>query len=113
MPPAPVLPGMLCELAAYGLMCGLLNKYINIENRLLKNSVVLIGAMLCGRVTYGVLNAFIFRAGNYSMQAWVSAAFVTAIPGSIIQLVLYLYWLIDFRKPILSKRKLSFLEGEF
>ena len=88
MPPAPVLPGMLCELAVYGLMTGLLNKVIKIENRLLRNYVVLIGAMLCGRITYGILNSLVFRAGQYSMQAWISAAFVTAIPGIIIQLVL-------------------------
>lgn len=88
MPPAPVLPGMLCELAVYGLITGLLNKVIKIENRLLRNYVVLIGAMLCGRITYGILNSLVFRAGQYSMQAWISAAFVTAIPGIIIQLVL-------------------------
>lgn len=88
MPPAPVLPGMLCELAMYGLMSGLLNKVVKIENRLVKNYVVLIGAMLCGRVTYGILNALVFKAGSYSLQAWISAAFVTAIPGIIIQLVL-------------------------
>ena len=88
MPPAPVLPGMLCELAMYGLMTGLLNKVVKIENNLVKNYVVLIGAMLCGRITYGILNALVFKAGNYSMQAWISAALVTAIPGIIIQLVL-------------------------
>jgi len=88
MPPAPVLPGMLCELAMYGLMTGLLNKVVKIENNLVKNYVVLIGAMLCGRITYGILNALIFKAGSYSMQAWISAALVTAIPGIIIQLVL-------------------------
>ena len=88
MPPAPVLPGMLCELAVYGLMTGVLNKLIKTENSLVKNYLVLIGAMLCGRITYGVLNTLIFRAGQYSMQAWVSAAFVTAIPGIIIQLIL-------------------------
>ena len=88
MPPAPVLPGMLCELAMYGLMTGLLNKVLKIENRLVKNYVVLIGAMLCGRLFYGILNALVFRAGSYSLQAWMSAAFVTAIPGIIIQLIL-------------------------
>ena len=88
MPPAPVLPGMLCELAMYGLMTGLLNKFVKIENNLVKNYIVLIGAMLCGRITYGILNALIFKAGSYSMQAWISAALITAIPGIIIQLVL-------------------------
>lgn len=88
MPPAPILPGMICELAVYGLMTGVLNKVIKTDNSLLKNYLVLIGAMLCGRVTYGILNTLVFRAGQYSMQAWISAAFVTAIPGIIIQLVL-------------------------
>ena len=88
MPPVPVLPGMVCELAVYGLMTGLLNKLIKMENRLAKAYCVLILAMLAGRVTYGILNALVFRAGSYSMSAWISAAFVTAIPGIIIQLVL-------------------------
>lgn len=76
MPPAPVLPGMICELAVYGLMTGLLNKAIKVENGLLKAYLVLIGAMLCGRITYGILNALIFKAGSYSMNVWISAAFV-------------------------------------
>ncbi|MBQ9158465.1 MAG: ECF transporter S component [Erysipelotrichaceae bacterium] len=98
MPPAPVLPGMLCELAVYGLMSGLLNKAIKMENQLAKAYVVLIGAMLCGRITYGILNALIFRAGSYSMQAWLSAAFVTAIPGIIIQLLLIPILVIRLRR---------------
>jgi len=88
MPPAPVLPGMLCELAVYGLTTGLFSRLLKIENSLVKNYAVLILSMLCGRVTYGILNALIFRAGSYSMNAWLSAAFITAIPGIIIQLVL-------------------------
>ncbi len=98
MPPAPVLPGMLCELAVYGLMSGLLNKVVKMENQLAKAYVVLIGAMLCGRITYGMLNALIFRAGSYSMQAWLSAAFVTAIPGIIIQLLLIPILVIRLRR---------------
>lgn len=88
MPPAPVLPGMLCELAVYGLMTGLLNRAIKMENALVKAYVVLILSMFCGRITYGILNSLIFRAGEYSMAAWTSAAFITAVPGIIIQLVL-------------------------
>jgi len=88
MPPTPVLPSMLCELAVYGLMTGLLNKLIKTENDILKAYLVLLGAMLCGRITYGILNTLIFRAGSYSLNAWLSAAFITAVPGIIIQLVL-------------------------
>lgn len=88
MPPAPYLPSMVCELAVYGLCTGLFNRYIKIENAYAKAYVVLILSMLCGRLTYGVLNALIFRAGNYSLQVWLTSAFVTGLPGIIIQLVL-------------------------
>ena len=88
MPPAPILPQMICELAVYGLSCGLLWKYVKIENQLAKIYVTLVGAMLIGRVVYGIMNALVFRAGAYSLQAWLSAAFVTAVPGIIIQLIL-------------------------
>lgn len=88
MPPAPILPSMLCELACYGLMSGLLNRVIKTENKLMKNYLVLIGAMICGRAFYGILNALIFKAGSYSLSAWLSAALITALPGIIIQLIL-------------------------
>ena len=88
MPPAPVLPGMLCELAVYGLMTGVFSKVVKNDNYTVKTCIVLILSMLCGRITYGILNALVFRAGSYSFAAWTSAAFVTAIPGIIIQLIL-------------------------
>lgn len=88
MPPAPVFPGMFFELTVYGLAAGLFYKLIKIENGLVKNYVVLILAMLSGRVCYGILNALIFKAGSYSFAAWISAALTTALPGIIIQLIL-------------------------
>ncbi len=88
MPPAPVLPGMLCELAVYGLMTGVFSKVVKNDNYTVKTCIVLVLSMLCGRITYGILNALVFRAGSYSFAAWTSAAFVTAIPGIIIQLIL-------------------------
>ena len=88
MPPAAYLPSMLFELSIYGFMSGLLMKTVRTENKLVKIYVVLIGAMLCGRIGYGLLNALVLRAGKYSMAAWTAAAFVTAAPGIVIQLVL-------------------------
>ena len=88
MPPATVLPSMLCELTVYGLMSGLLCKIVKTKNPIVNIYVVLVGAMLAGRVTYGILNTLIFRAGKYSLQAWLSAAFITALPGIIIQLII-------------------------
>ena len=88
MPPAPVLPSMLFELALYGLMSGLLTKIIRIKPLIAKIYCVLILSMLCGRIGYGLLNALVLRAGSYTLQAWISAAFVTALPGIIIQLII-------------------------
>jgi len=88
MPPAAFLPSMLCELAAYGLVSSLLIRFARTKNMYANIYISLIGAMLCGRAVYGVLNALIFRSGNYSMEIWTSAAFVTALPGIALQIVL-------------------------
>ena len=88
MPPAVLLPSMLCELAAYGTVASLLMLFIRIKNSYAKVYLTLIGAMLSGRVIFGILNALVFRAGNYSMQIWVVAAFITALPGIAIQILL-------------------------
>ena len=88
MPPAMMLAQMICELAVYGFMTGLLNNLIKIKNPVAKNYAVLILSMLSGRLAYGILNALIFKAGSYSLQAWLSAAFITALPGIAIQLIL-------------------------
>ena len=82
MPPAAILPSMVVELAVYGLVAGLMKKAT-------KNNIIsLIVAMLAGRVVSGLAKAFIFNAGSYSLKAWVTGSFVTALPGIIIQLIL-------------------------
>ncbi|MBR5754755.1 MAG: ECF transporter S component, partial [Erysipelotrichaceae bacterium] len=87
-----------CELAVYGLMTGLLSRLIKIKNVTAKTYIVLILAMLAGRLTYGVLNALVFKAGSYSMQAWTSAAFITALPGIVIQLILIPVLIVRLKK---------------
>ena len=81
MPPMAYLPSMLCELAAYGLVAGTGKRPLDLY-------IQLVSAMLIGRLVYGVMNALIFSAGNYSFAVFVSGAFVTALPGIVIQLVL-------------------------
>lgn len=88
MPAIPMLGQMIIELATYGLMTGLLNKIINIKKTYIKNYVVLVSSMIIGRIVYGIANALIFKAGAYSLDIWISFAFVTAIPGIIIQLII-------------------------
>jgi niacin transporter len=50
--------------------------------------IPLVCAMLAGRVFYGILNALIFKAGSYSLTIWLTSAFVTSVPGILIQLML-------------------------
>lgn len=88
MPPAAILPGMACELAVYGLVTGLMLKFVKTKNNTINLYVSLITAMIAGRLVSGVLNALIFRAGAYSLQIWVTASFVTALPGILLQLVI-------------------------
>ena len=88
MPPAAFLPSMVLELATYGLVSGILAHIVRTKSNLANIYITLIGSMLAGRIVYGILNALIFRAGEYSAQIWLTSAFVTALPGVIIQLIL-------------------------
>jgi len=98
MPPTAMLPSMLCELAAYGMVSSLLMRYVKVKNTYAKIYISLIGAMLFGRVFYGILNSLIFNAGAYSMQVWLTAAFVTALPGVAIQIIIIPTIVIILRK---------------
>ena len=88
MPPMAMLPSMICELAVYGLVAGILIRVIKTRYNIANLYLSLLGAMLIGRVIYGARNSLIFRAGEYSLQLWLTGAFVTALPGIAIQLVL-------------------------
>ena len=57
MPPMAYLPGMLCELAAYGLAAGVLRRFVRTGKRPLDLYIQLVSAMLIGRLVYGVMNA--------------------------------------------------------
>lgn len=88
MPGPAYLPSMLCELTLYGLTAGLLMQSIHFRSRWLRLYTSLVGAMLIGRVAYGIMNALLFHAGNYSIYLWLTASFVTSLPGIAAQLLL-------------------------
>ncbi|MGI5894332.1 MAG: ECF transporter S component [Candidatus Merdivicinus sp.] len=88
MPPMAILPSMLCELAVYGLLTGLIFALVHTGKLVLDLYIGLIGAMIGGRIVAGLLNALIFKAGQYSLTIWTTASFVTALPGIVIQLIL-------------------------
>ncbi len=86
MPPIfPIGAAMICELAAYGLLCGLL--YRSLKQNIY---VSLIGSMIGGRAVSGIANMIFFGiAGKpYGLSVFLTGAFVTSIPGIIIQIIL-------------------------
>lgn len=87
MPPAAYLPGMVCELAVYGLVAGLVISLMKNSTGIVSMYISLITAMVAGRLVIGVLNSFIFSVGEYSMAIWVSSMFVKALPGILLQLI--------------------------
>ena len=82
------LPSMLVELAAYGLVCGLMFNLVRTKKLYADLYISLVVALIAGRIVAGVARALIFAAGRYSMAAWTTSYFVTTWPGLVIQLVL-------------------------
>lgn len=80
----PNMPAMMLELCAYGVLTGLLYRRMGLNLYL-----SLICAMLGGRAVSGAANALLLGiAGRpYGLSVFLSASFVTALPGILIQLV--------------------------
>ena len=87
MPPAMILPQMMIELAVYGLVTGLCSKYIPQENEMSKLYMSLIIAMLAGRIVNGFVNTFILSTQGYTLSVFMTASFITCLPGIILQLI--------------------------
>ena len=89
MPPImPIGIAMCFELAAYGLVSGLMYKYLPKKKPYIY--VSLIGAMLIGRGVWGTARTVLYGLGKseFGFAAFISGAFTTAIPGIIIQIIL-------------------------
>ena len=81
--------GMAAELAVYGLVAGLIYFSFRRKN-VIAVYVSLISAMLLGRVAWGAVQTLILGFGDspFTMKMFVAGAFVNAVPGIILQLVL-------------------------
>ena len=86
MPPVAYLPAMMVECGTYGMISGLMLKFVRTKNTYADLYIALIVAMLAGRVVSGIAKALIFSPGM-AMSAWITASFITALPGILIQLV--------------------------
>ena len=86
MPPVAYLPSMMVECGIYGLVSGLVLKFVHTKSTYGDLYIALVVAMLAGRVVSGIAKALIFTPG-LAMSAWITASFITALPGILIQLV--------------------------
>lgn len=79
---------MCFELAAYGLVSGLL--YSRLPQKASGLYISLVTAMLAGRAVWGVVMALISGVSGspFTWAAFLAGAFTNAIPGIIIQLLL-------------------------
>lgn len=89
MPPLfPTALAMAFELAAYGCLAGLL--YQRLNERVWQLYLALALAMLGGRVVWGLVSWLLYGvAGNaFTFQMFLSGAFVKAVPGILLHIVI-------------------------
>lgn len=89
MPPLfPSATAMAFEMAAYGAICGLL--YARLPRSPKSVYISLLAAMVGGRIVWGIVEIPILGiAGRgYSWQMFVAGAFLNAVPGIILQVVM-------------------------
>lgn len=99
MPPImPTATAMAVELAVYGLMTGIL--YSKLPKKVSYIYVSLIGAMVTGRVVWGIVSIAIYgiAGSGFSMQLFLSGALLNAIPGIILQIILVPVIIIALKK---------------
>jgi len=83
----PVAAAMAVELATYGFVCGLI--YYHSKRSIISIYVSMIAAMISGRILWGIAEvALLGIKGNaFTWQVFISGAFLNAIPGIILQLI--------------------------
>ena len=90
MPPMyPTAVAMAFELATYGLVTGLAYKLLP-KRSVVSVYISLIISMLCGRVVWGAVSYVLYgiRGNAFTWQMFTAGAFINAIPGIIIQIVI-------------------------
>lgn len=89
MPPMyPVAVAMAFELAAYGFATGLLYKLL--MKKVSTIYVTLILSMIAGRIVWSIAMIILLglSGGSFTWAAFMSGAFINALPGIILQIVL-------------------------
>jgi thiamine transporter ThiT len=87
----PMFPTAFCmafELATYGVIAGWLHN--KLPNKKVNVYVSLLGAMVIGRLVWGVIMfcCMGFDASKFGLNAFLAGAVLNAVPGIIVQIVL-------------------------
>lgn len=87
----PMFPTAFCmafELATYGVIAGWLHN--KLPNKKVNVYVSLLGAMVIGRLVWGVIMfcCMGFDASKFGLSAFLAGAVLNAVPGIIVQIVL-------------------------
>lgn len=87
----PMFPTAFCmafELATYGFIAGWL--YNKLSNKKVNVYVSLLGAMVIGRLVWGIIMfcCMGFDASKFGLSAFLAGAVLNAVPGIIVQIVL-------------------------
>lgn len=93
MPSATGLVSMAPELCAYGLVSGLLLRFVRTKNTYVDLYIALVAAMLLGRVVGGAAKVLFYFSGasgmtELSFSLLATTYFVQSLPGIAIQLVI-------------------------
>lgn len=99
MPPIfPTGVAMCFELAAYGLVSGLL--YARLPKKTANIYVSLLAAMLAGRVVWGIVRVALSGVAGepFTWAAFMAGAFVNAVPGIIVHILLIPVIVLALRK---------------
>ncbi|MBR5233266.1 MAG: ECF transporter S component [Clostridia bacterium] len=103
-----LFPTALCmafELAAYGVVSGLMHKFLPLKKPFIYISLIV--SMIAGRLVWGVA-MFVcmgINGGAFTFSAFLAGAFTNAVPGIILQIVLIpvLVMIIDNPKVIKNR----------
>lgn len=90
MPGPAVLPSMVPELMAYGLVAGLLMRFVRTGKTTADLYISLGAAMVLGRVVGGAAKALVYMGNGeaFTLAVWVSGYFVATLPGIVCHLIL-------------------------
>ena len=90
MPGAAMLPSMVPELMTYGLVTGVMMRYVRTGKAYADLYISLGTAMVAGRIVGGIAKALVYMGNGqaFTLSIWASSYFVATVPGMICHLIL-------------------------